>query len=171
MLPNVRTILYCTQMGPNAPYVFRWAYSVAKRFNARIHVLYVIEGLTRRQKAMVEGYSGHDTLSEVIEKAEIEAAKRLPHRLETFFEREAPDEDWRGHIGDLLVAHGKATEQILAHVESTGADLLVVGAHRSTSVIETIIGSTAQRLAEKCRVPLLVVRVPEGQRELTLDDE
>ncbi|MDH3525409.1 MAG: universal stress protein [Acidobacteriota bacterium] len=170
MLPTVKTILYCTQMGPNAPYVFRWAYALAKCCDARIHVLYVIEGLTPRQRAMVEGYSGHSTLSQVIEQAEAEAAERLPHRLEAFFESEAPDEDWRSHIGELMVARGKALEQILEHVESTGADLVVVGAHSSVSMVETIIGSTAQRLTEKCRVPVLVVRVPEGQRALTITD-
>jgi len=171
MLPNIKTILYCTQMGPNAPYVFRWAYALAKRFDARIHVLYVIEGLNRRQRALVEGYSGHETLSTVIEQAEAEAAQRLPQRLEAFFEQEAPDDDWRNHIGQLLVARGKATEQILGHAESSGADLLVVGAHRSVSVVETILGSTAQRLAERSRVPVLVVRIPEGQRALTITDE
>ena len=171
MLFDVKNILYCTQMGPNAAYVFRWAYTLAKHLDARIHVLYVIEGLTERQRELVEKYSGQATLSKVIEQAEEEAAKRLPRRLETFFKKLAPDDDWKSHIGELIVAHGHATDEILRHAESTGADLVVVGAHRSSSIVEIILGSTARRLTERCSVPVLVVRVPEGHQALTVTDE
>lgn len=171
MLPEIRSILYCTQMGPNAPYVFRWAYTLAKRFEARVHVLYVIEGLTKRQRAMVEGYSGHDSLSAIIEKAEAEAAARLPRRLEAFFEKNAPDDHWQDFVGELVVGHGHATEEILRHAERTGADLIVAGAHRSESFVETIVGSTARRLTERSPVPVLVVRVPEGHQDLTQSEE
>ena len=58
MLPDIKTILYCTSLGPHAPYVFGYAYTLAKKLDARIVALHVIESLNRKQKGLVEGYAG-----------------------------------------------------------------------------------------------------------------
>ncbi len=169
MLPEVRKILYCTQMGPNAAYVFRYAYSVARRFDARITILYVIEGLNRRQRALVERYSGGIDLSGVVDRAEDEAAQRLPRRLEEFFRLE-PDETWRDRIEEIVVVRGRAHEEILSQARSRGVDLVVIGAHRGPTLPSPMFGSTARRLLESSETPVLTVRVPEGHRHLSMDD-
>ena len=90
MLPKIETILYCTGLGPNAPYVFRHAYAMARQLGARIVALHVIESLSPRQRALVEGYSGLGSLTEILKKAEQEAASQLPRRIEELCAREAP---------------------------------------------------------------------------------
>ena len=60
---------------------------------------------------------------------------------------------------EAVVAEGHVADQILEHVESKSADLVVVGIHGASSLT---LGSTARRLAKECPVPLLTVRVPEG---------
>ena len=82
MLPKLDTILYCTGLGPNAEHIFRYAYSLAQQFGAKIVALHVMETLSRRQRAMVEGYSGLGSLSELLEKAKRDAATALPKRIE-----------------------------------------------------------------------------------------
>ncbi len=159
MLPKIETILYCTGMGPNAPHVFRYAYTVARRFGARITVLHVIETLSPRQRALVEGYSGKGTLSDLLQRAEEEAATILPQRIEEFCARETPDDDWRQTVGDIVVVDGHVADQILRHQESTAADLVVIGVHGASSLS---FGSTARRLVKECPVPVLTVQVPEG---------
>ena len=90
MLPKIETILYCTGMGANAPHVFLHAYGMAKQYGARIVALHVTETLTPRQRAMVEGYSGLGSLTEIVRKVEQEAASQLPQRIEELCAREAP---------------------------------------------------------------------------------
>lgn len=159
MLPKIETILYCTGMGPNSQHIFRHAYLQAKQFGARIVALHVLETLTRRQRALVEGYSGMGTLTELLENAKQEAATALPKRIEEFCTREAPDEDWQQIVADVVVTEGHVADEILAQVEATGADLVVVGVHGESSLT---VGSTARRLVRECPVPVLTVRVPEG---------
>jgi len=36
MLPKIETALYCTEMGRNTPFIFRYAYAIAKQFGAKI---------------------------------------------------------------------------------------------------------------------------------------
>lgn len=167
MLPEIKTILYCTQLGPNSAYVFRYAYSIAKRFDARIVVLHVVETLNPRQRAMVEGYAGEGSLAGVLRKAEQEAARRIPRRIEEFCHREVGHEDWRKVVSEIVVAEGHASEQILDHVDKTGADLLVVGAHTESSLLDRLLGSTTRVLVKSSPVPVLTVQVPEGRQDLS----
>ena len=163
MLPKIETILYCTGMGANAPHVFLHAYSMARQYGARIVALHVTETLTRRQRALVEGYAGLGSLSTIVKRAQDEAARALPERMEKICERLAPGEDWRQTVKDCIVTEGRVSEQILRHAESTGADLVVIGVHGDSSFT---LGSTARRLIKDCKVPVLAVQVPEGKFDL-----
>lgn len=56
------------------------------------------------------------------------------------------------------VLEGEARDEIAALAHRLQAHLLVVGAHGRSLVGETILGSTALALLERCDVPILVVR-------------
>lgn len=56
------------------------------------------------------------------------------------------------------VLDGAARDEIAALAHRLDAHLLVVGAHGRSLVGETILGSTALALLERCDVPILVVR-------------
>lgn len=56
------------------------------------------------------------------------------------------------------VLEGEARDEISALAHRLPAQLLVVGAHGRSLVGETILGSTALALLERCDVPILVVR-------------
>ncbi len=167
MLPKIETILYCTGMGPNAPHVFLHAWGMAKQYGARIVALHVTETLSKRQRALVEGWSGLGSLKTIVDQAQKEAAERLPKRLETICARIAPGEDWRRTVTDVVCTEGHVAEEILRHQQSTGADLVVIGVHGDSSFT---LGSTARRLVKDCPVPVLAVQVPEGPTDLTLND-
>ncbi len=167
MLPKIETILYCTGMGPNAPHVFCHALGMAKQYGARIVALHVTETLSKRQRALVEGYSGLGSLSHLMKQAHNEAAQRLPKRIEEVHAKLVPGEDWRQTVTGVVVTEGHVAEVILQHVKSTGADMVVIGVHGDSSFT---LGSTARRLIKECPVPVLAVQVPEGATELTLTD-
>lgn len=161
MLPQIKTVLYCTAHTSKSAAIFRSAYGFAKQLNARIVVLHVLESLTDRQKAFVEGYSGVGTLTPLIEEAETRASQSLPERIEAFCADTVPDDDWRDIVSEIIVARGHVADQILAHVASTGADLVVLGSHGPATLPERLTGSTAHRMLRECPVPVLAVRFVE----------
>ena len=159
MLPKIDTVLYCTGMGPNTRHIFRYAYVLARQFGAKVVALHVVETLTRRQRAMVEGYAGLGTLTRLLQRGKKEAAAALPKRLEELCREVAPGEDWRQIVAEAIVAEGHVAEEILDQVTATGSDLVVIGVHGESSLT---LGSTARRLVRECPVPVVTVRVPEG---------
>jgi hypothetical protein len=43
MIPQIKKILYTTDLSPNSAYVFRYAINSAKKHDASINILYFIE--------------------------------------------------------------------------------------------------------------------------------
>jgi nucleotide-binding universal stress UspA family protein len=158
MLPELKRILYCTQMGPKAPYIFRHALAIARGFDARIVVLHVHGALLPGQKGMVEGYAGKGTLESAVKHQEREELTQLQDRVKHFFADELGQQDWHDVIEEIVVAEGKPRDEILRYVEKTGADLVVMGSHRH-HLLDVLLRSTAQGVIEKGKVPVLVVPV------------
>jgi nucleotide-binding universal stress UspA family protein len=165
MLPDIKTILYCTSLGPHAPYVFGYACVLAKRLDARIVALHVIESLNRKQKALVEGYAGQGRLGELLKSAQKEAADRLPQHMRQTLSAVSGDEDWERLVSEVVIAKGRSEKRILEAVEAKNADMVVIGAHTESSVLDRMIGSTARSLVKNCPVPVLTVQVPCGFSE------
>lgn len=165
MLPKIRTILYCTQVGRNSPHVFRHALGLARDLGARIVALHVVETLRTDQEALVEGYVGKGKLHAVVERQHDETLARLRRRIEVFCERELGAPGCRGIVDEVRVVEGHKDEQILRCAEEVGADLVVLGAHAESSVLDKLLGTTAQKVIRGCPVPVLVVQVPEGMQD------
>ena len=167
MLPKIRTILYCTSLGPHAPYVFGYACTLARSLEARIVALHVIESLSRKQKALVDGYTGPGRLQELIDKAHQQATEHLPRHLKETLVAVSGEEDWDRLVSDVIIDEGRSERKILEHVESRKADLVVIGAHTEASIIDRLIGTTARALVKSCPVPVLTVQVPSGLKATT----
>lgn len=169
MLPDIKTILYCTSLGPNTSYVFRYAWSIAKKFNAHIVVLHVLESLKPVQLALVEGYSGEGSLSKTIDKATREAISRIPKRIEEFCRKETGSSEWRKTISKIVVLEGRVAPVILEQIKTNDADIVIMGASAESTLMDNLIGSATRVIVKKSPVPVLTVQVPEGRQELTLD--
>lgn len=160
MLPQLKKILYCTQMGPKATYIFRHALSVAQHYDAKITVLHVHGAVHPAQRGVVEGYAGKGSLQSAVVHEELEEYAQLSERVKHFFADELGHEEWASVIEDIVVAEGKPRDEILRYVEKTGADLIVMGSHRH-HLLDVLLGSTAQGVIEKGKVPVLVVPVQD----------
>jgi nucleotide-binding universal stress UspA family protein len=63
-----------------------------------------------------------------------------------------------GVAWEFVVREGSPGEEIAKVVEAKGADLLVVGSNRHSSMHNLLLGSTAAYLATHSRAPVLVMR-------------
>lgn len=160
MLPKIKTILYCTSLGPHAPYVFGYACSMAHAHDARIVALHVVETLNKKQKALVDKYAGTGHLAQLLSKVEKKAADEIPKKMRKILGSVSGEEHWETLVKEVVIAEGRTEGQILKHVKSRKADLVVIGAHTEASAIERLIGTTARSLIKSCPVPVLTVQVP-----------
>ena len=112
MITRLDKILFCTQLGPNAGLIFRHAFAMASKFDAKITVLHVRQVLTPEQESLVEGYTGKGTLHNVTEREEHNAMDDLHRRIETFFAADIGKGDWHQFVEQIIVMKGNAKKEI-----------------------------------------------------------
>lgn len=129
-------ILVATDMAEQGDIALRRGAALAKGRNAQLILLHVMQdGLPDDLHATFEG--------------------ALMARLE------GQATDLRERFGlDVVARIGVGTDWmvILDRIEAEGADLLIMGAHRNPGLIDLFRGTTVERVAKACDVPLLVAR-------------
>ena len=162
MLPQIRKILYATDLSPNARHAFSYAVSIADRCGAMITILHVVEEVPEGAKGLVEGIIGEDRWEELKTRNEAKVLDTIKTRLEKFCDdvsEELPA--CRSCVDEIKVILGYPANQILSLAETGGFDMLVMGTHGHGMIADAMIGSTARRVLRRCTKPVLVIRLPE----------
>jgi nucleotide-binding universal stress UspA family protein len=63
----------------------------------------------------------------------------------------------------VVVKMGDPVEQIIEEAEAGDYDLIVMGSHGHGPVRAAMMGDTVNRMVKRSKIPVLVVRVPEGK--------
>jgi nucleotide-binding universal stress UspA family protein len=167
LLPDIKKILYCTRIGPNSAYIYRHALALAEKFDATITVVHVMETLTPEQEALIDGYIGPDSIHDVVEHEEHEATARIKKHLNSFCTQLGEKNSCSCRVEKIVVVEGSPAEEIVKQSVAAGADVIVIGAHAQSSIMDALLGSTAQRVIRKSSIPVFVVQVPAGAQEFT----
>jgi len=168
LLPDIKKILYCTRIGPNSAYIYRHAMALAEKYNATITVLHVMETLSAEQEARINAHIGPDSIHDVVEHEEHDALTRIKKHLKNFCSRFGEENSCSYRVEKILVAESSSpAEEIVRQSVAMGADVIVIGAHAHSSIMDALLGSTTQKVIRKSAIPVFVVQVPAGEQEFT----
>jgi len=168
LLPDIKKILYCTRIGPNSAYIYRHAMALAEKFDADIVVLHIMETLTAHQEARINGYIGPDSIHDVVKHEEQDAVARIKKHLQNFCAKLGDDNSCSLRVEKIIVAESSSpADEIVKQSVEMGADVIVIGAHAQSSIMDALLGSTTQKVIRKSSIPVFVVQVPAGEQELT----
>jgi nucleotide-binding universal stress UspA family protein len=160
MLPEVKNILYASDLSKNSAFAYRYALSCAEKFDARIFVLHIIEDIGPWARSMLEAYlpEGHK------EKVVKETTERIKKRLQTFCESHAQEfPGCRMRVSSVMVYEGHPADEILRQAKKIGADMIVMGSHGKGASTHPFFGSVAKRVVGLSRVPVVVIPIPEEE--------
>jgi len=138
-------ILFATDFsdasGPAADY----AITLAKLTGAQLHVLHVINELDEPQRVMIP----REAFLVLEKEVELQAVKEL----DRFCKGPAAGTSTTTHA-----VVGTAFQKILETGAEVNADLIVMGTHGRTGMEQVIVGSTAERVVRRSKIPVLTVR-------------
>lgn len=166
MLPEVKKILYSTDLSKGSATAFEHAAYLAKKTGAEIHILHVVEKLSNDAKMTLQTYvldknSRHDLLQERVHHAE----EKMNDRQDYFWQDLHPDEiAVREQIKSIQVVEAFPAETILKVSKELEVDLIVMGTHEK-GILHTFLGSVAKNVLNRSRVPMLIVPLPEKEEE------
>jgi len=164
MIPDIKRILYATDLSENARYAFGYAVSLANRHDAKITVLHVVEELSSFAQSMVADMMGEKRLADIKTGKEKEVISELKIRLEEFCDNVRHEQPSCPFVVDnTIVVTGHPVDQIVHQAAEMDADLIVIGSHGRGGLADVTMGSTSRRVLRRCAMPVLVVRLHENK--------
>jgi nucleotide-binding universal stress UspA family protein len=157
MIPQYKSILFASDLSPNAAHAFRHAVALARAHQGQITLLHVLPEVDAAVLNYVATVMGEERLAafELEHKEEVRAALR--QRLRDFIQEELADhpEDLP-RIAGIEIHHGHPVHCILEFAERLDVDLIVLGSHGKGSLKYAFLGSVAEKVLRKATRPVLV---------------
>lgn len=166
MLPDIKHILYTTDLGENTRPVFRYAISLAQQYHAQITMLHILEPLNSFGNALLEAYMPKETSAQLHQKAIDSVRLKMQKRLEAFCVEELHTTSTESHlIANTVVVEGEPASTIVAQANLHHADLIVMGTHSYSPINEVFIGSTARKVTQIASIPVLIVPMNKANKK------
>ncbi len=167
MIPEIKKILYATDLSKNSAYAFYYAIDVAQRRDAKIIILHVVEPLP----PLVRFYGSLDEEKKVYQQqksADLEVIKR---RLEEICQKvEKNGTSCLMLVSNILVRVGHPVEEILGTADEEECDILVLGSHGKGFLKQTFLGSVSHKVLDRSRRPVFIIPLPPEETKIGWDE-
>ena len=171
MTPDIKRILYTTDLSKNAAHAFRYAAYFVKKLDAEIIILHVIEGASQDAVKVLEAYLAKQQLGKILEDRVTHTVERIEKRLKVFCDKElAGDSECAEKIVSIEVCRGYPEEEILKQADILNCDAIMMGAHEK-GVTHTFLGTVAKRVLRRSRIPVFIFPLPKGDTDISFDDD
>lgn len=162
MIPQIKKILYATDLSKNSSYAFLYATDMAKRHDATIVILHAVEF----SPAYIDAYAGMTVAVEQKEQGEI--IEEIKGHLQQFCRK---TEAQMGPpcvslVTKILVPRGYPPEEILNAADEEGCDVIVLGTHGKGFLAHAFLGSVSSAVLHRTRKPVFIIPLPSGKTSI-----
>ena len=149
-MSDIKKILFATDFSENSKWALTYALSFAKKYDAKIFILHVIQQPSYPLGMYTEiSFDAMDkfnrNVSEVTEKEMKNLCEKELGGFKNF---------------ESIIVSGTPFLEIIRTAREKEADLIVVGTHGRTGLDHALFGSTAEKVVRKAPCPVLSVRLP-----------
>jgi len=162
-MPEIKKVLYATDLSPNSDYAFRYAINSARKHDADVILLYVVE-----ERAP---FFDEKRLQEIADKKVADATDLIKKRLKLFCDRELKDDpQYADKAISIEVCKGYPPEEILRKADELNCDVIIMGTHGKGVIRHSFLGSVAQKVLRRVRKPVFIIPLPEDEIDVTFHD-
>ena len=171
MIPKIKKILYATDLSKNSAYALGYAVNSAKRNNAEIVILHVMELMDTNTYHVMSAHLGQEIVAEKEKEREDYAKDRIKKRLEVFYDNvHAEDPEFTDIKVTIEICRGYPAEEILRKADQLNCDVIFMGTHGKGIVSQTFLGSMAKKVLRRTRKPVVIIPLPKEESDITFHD-
>jgi len=152
-----KKILYAAALSSDSSKTFRNAMDLAKTFDAKLHILHVVEELSPGAVAILQWVDAEKITKKHYEEFEKYGVEKIQTSIRTICD-EAFKDDSTCHqrIDGITVTIGYPADEILKKLDELNCDALIMGTHSKGAISHTFLGSVAERVLRRIRKPAFI---------------
>lgn len=155
--PEIKKILYVTDLGKHTRPVFLHALAQAENNNASLVILHVVEPMSEAACAVIQTYLSESDVEKVRKDGMNKVLTYMKKRIDKFLNAECGASLSTVPIKEILVVAGRPSEEILRVAEKDNIDMIVIGKSSRKVLGTKVMGSTTRRVNRLSKVPVLVI--------------
>lgn len=165
-MPEVKKILYATDLSTNSAYAFQFASEYADKCDAELVILHVLDELPESIKLEIKRL-----LPDVDLNKRKEITEDIKNRLEEFCDNVRKDDpSCSFRVFEIVVSQGPPAIEILKKADEFDCDVIVMGTHGKGIIEHAFLGSIAEKVLRNSHKPVFVIPLPKGKSALSLRD-
>jgi len=170
MIPQIKKILYATDLTKNSAYAAYFAADLARKHDAKIVIFHCIAPI---QPAFYYEYyeemgvpDEDGILRPLREREKAELVAEIRERLQQFSRKLESEmgSPCVGLVSDIIIVVGYPVEEILNAADTNACDVIVLGTHGKGWLKQTFLGSVASSVLERSRKPVFIIPLPSEKR-------
>ncbi|MGD0238570.1 MAG: universal stress protein [Syntrophorhabdales bacterium] len=164
MIPQIKKILYATDLTKNSAYAFYFASDLAQKNDAQIVILHSIEPISA-QVYLEAGSEGEAAMRRGREGARQDDVAEIKTHLEEFCRKVESQTGLpcASLVSDVIVKEGYPVEEILNTADEKECDVIVLGTHGKGWLSREFLGSVARSVIERTRKPTFLIPLPSDK--------
>ena len=172
MVPNIRKILFPTDLSKASQKAYSYAVALAVKFDAAIAILHVLDDSVDEGASALREFIGEARWRQLQDGHEQEARKILIGKrrqgalireaLGAFAERagkELGEVDVR--MDEISVVRGDVVTEFMNEATQRHCDLIIMGYVARGKIEEALMGSTSRQVLRHSNIPVMLVKGPE----------
>ncbi len=148
-----KKILVPTDFSEHSDRALQEAVGIAEKFNSKIYLLHVID---QNVQHCVADYCLSKEVVDELERESVAKSREMMTDEVSRVAKSAPVNI------EYDIKKGVPYDEILEEEDEKGIDLIVIASHGRTGVVGHLLGNVADRVTEKARSEVLLVRAPNG---------
>ncbi len=158
MLPKITNILLATDLSTNSDNAMRFALSMAKAHDAKVHVLHVLEPLSHDAVVTLQSFMlDEKSRQKAINERHAFVKNLLKENQQKFAGTLVDDEKSQyRRVESVELVEGHLAEEILARARNLECELIVMGTHGQETG-HTFIGTIVKRVIRRSSIPTVIV--------------
>lgn len=149
----MKKVIIALDYHPVSEKVAEKGYELAQTMNAEVCLVHVLDDVAfySAQYPTFLGYEGYPGIG-----PDFNVAMEMQNIAKDFLQKAAAHLD--GNVSTYL-AEGDTAKALLAYAEEWQADLIVMGTHSHSALEKLFMGTVAQKVLEKTKIPVYMVPV------------
>lgn len=165
MIPQIKKILYATDLTKNSSYASYFAADLARQHDAKVIIFHCIAPIQPAIYYEIGIPDEDGTLKKLREREKVEVVAEIRKRLQEFSRKIESEvgSPCAGLVSDIIIVVGYPVEEILNAADTNGCDVIVLGTHGKGWLKQTFLGSVARSVLERSRKPVFIIPLPSDK--------